>query len=81
MYFELIAFVELVVHAVGAVANDEAGDVCAVVASRIPFGSTGKHCGLFNDRKFFEFHWFSLALTPRTRLALPEPALFLLRMF
>ena len=78
---EMIAFAELAAHAVGAVAHHEAGDVCAVVASRIPFGSTGKHCGLFNDRKFFEFHWFSLALTPRTRLALPEPALFLLRMF
>ena len=35
----------------------------AGVASRIPFGSAGKHCGLFNDRKFFEFHWLSLALS------------------
>ena len=35
----------------------------AGVASRIPFGPTGKHCGLFNDRKFFEFHWLSLALS------------------
>lgn len=35
----------------------------AGVASRIPFGPTGKHCSLFNDRKFFEFHWLSLALS------------------
>ena len=35
----------------------------AGVASRIPFGPTGKHCSLFDDRKFFEFHWLSLALS------------------
>ena len=35
----------------------------AGVASRIPFGPTGKHCSLFNDRKLFEFHWLSLALS------------------
>ena len=60
---EMVTFAELAAYTVGAVTHHEAGDVCAGVASRIPFGSTGKHCGLFNDRKFFEFHWLSLALS------------------
>ena len=69
---EMVTFAELAAHTVGAVTHHEAGDVCAVVASRIPFGSTGKHCCLFNDRKFFEFHWFSLALsTSQTRFVRP----------
>ena len=46
----------------------------AGVASRIPFGPTGKHRRLFNDRKIFKFHGFSLALgVAKTRFA--EPAL------
>ena len=60
---EMVTFAELAAYTVGAVTHHEAGDVCAGVASRIPFGPTGKHCSLFNDRKFFEFHWLSLALS------------------
>ena len=71
---EVVAFAKLPAHAVWTVAHDEAGNVGAIVAARIPFGSAGQHRRLFNDRKIFKFHGFSLALgVAKTRFA--EPAL------
>jgi len=68
------ALPKLPAHAVWTVAHDEAGNVGAIVAARIPFGSAGQHRRLFNDRKIFKFHGFSLALgVAKTRFA--EPAL------
>ena len=71
---EVVAFAKLPAHAVWTVAHNEAGNVGAIVTARIPFGSAGQHRRLFNDRKIFKFHGFSLALgVAKTRFA--EPAL------
>ena len=76
---EMVALAKLATHAVRAIAHDEAGNVGAIVAARIPFGSTGQHRRLLNNRKVFKFHGFSLTVVCGTRWAHPRPALFVMR--
>ena len=71
---EMVALAKLATHAVRAIAHDEAGNVGAIVAARIPFGSTGQHRRLLNNRKVFKFHGFSLTLGV-AKTCFAEPAL------